>query len=95
MHAVSRLLCLVLLCSVMGLLVACNGETADSSPSSSGGASGGGGGGGNAQTGNTPTSAEDTYAHQVLTLVNQERAAHSLPALTMHAGCSQVAYDHS
>lgn len=95
MRAFSRLLCLVLVSSFVALVTACDGETADSGGSSSGGSSGGGGGGGSAQTGNTPATNEESLAQQVLTLVNQERAAQSLPPLTMHTACAQCAYDDS
>lgn len=76
-------------------LTGCEGTPAGSSGGSSSSGGGGGGGGGGAQTGNTPTSAEAQLAQEVLTLVNQERANVGLAPLAWHAGCAQVAYDHS
>jgi uncharacterized protein YkwD len=101
MRCIPRLFALIVVIASLSLLTACEGTPGDSgggstsSSGSSGGGGGGGGSGGGAVTGNTPTSAESSLAQQVLTLVNQERANNSLPALSWHAGCAQVAYDHS
>jgi uncharacterized protein YkwD len=81
-------------CAVLALALftGCDNNSGDSG--SSGGSSqstgGGGGGGGSAATGT-----EQDLAQQVLTLVNQERATAGVGPLTMHTGCSQVAYNHS
>lgn len=91
MHAVSGRL-LLLLALTLSALTACDDKSTSSSGSP---APTGGGGGGSAQTGNTATSSEISLAQQVLTLVNQERASAGLAPLSMHAGCAQVAYDHS
>ena len=88
MTAFSRLL---LLSIIIACIAGCEGDSGGSDSSSGGG----GGGGGSAITGNTPTASEISLAQQVLTLVNQERATAGLSPLTAHAGCDQVAYDHS
>jgi len=76
MFAVARLLCLLLFSTLVGLLVACDSESSGGGSSGSDGSSGGSS---SAQTGNTPTANEESLAQQVLTLLNQERAAQSLP----------------
>lgn len=77
------------------VMFGCEGE--GSSGGGGGSSSTGGGGGGGGSGGGTPTSTEAQYAQQVLTLVNQQRAADSPPkaALARHAGMSQVAFEHS
>lgn len=74
------------------LSAGCDNNSGDSGGSTQGTGGGGGGGGGG---GSTATAAEQDLAQQVLTMVNQERATAGVGPLTMHAGCSQVAYNHS
>lgn len=76
---------------VVLLLAACDDGGGGSSDGGSGGGGGGGGGGGT----HTPTTSEAQLAQEVLTLVNQERAAVGLAALTWDPPCAQVAFNHS
>lgn len=63
-------------------------------------ACGGGGGGGDGDcttpsSGMTMTTAEMNLGAEVLVLVNQERSAQSLGAVSWHGGLEQVAFEHS
>jgi uncharacterized protein YkwD len=83
-----RYFALALILSALISVTACEG---DSGGSDSGGGGGGGGGGSH-----SPSSTETSYAQQVLTLVNQERANNGgLPPLTMHGACADCAFDHT
>lgn len=82
-------------CMLM-IAAACEGEGSSGSGGSSSAPTGGGGGGGGGGAG-SPNTTESQYAQEVLTLVNQERAAASPPRapLAWHAGMAQVAFEHS